>query len=100
MLGGEGTHPDECTDCGIRLVLGVHQSAAGFYIGTWCACGPYSRESDYFATREDAAAGLTEWQADLPRVAARTPGYIPDPNFTITSVEGEALEDIVTQLFD
>ena len=27
---------------------------AGYYIGTWCGCGPYSRESGYYRTREDA----------------------------------------------
>jgi hypothetical protein len=37
--------PGTCEDCGVELVPGVHRSAAGFYIGTWCDCGPYSRAS-------------------------------------------------------
>ncbi len=29
-----------CPDCGVRLNPEVLQSAAGFYIGTRCDCGP------------------------------------------------------------
>jgi hypothetical protein len=49
---------DVCPDCKIKLVPRVLQSAAGFYIGTACECGPYSRESDYFKRREDAQKEL------------------------------------------
>ena len=51
--------PCTCQDCGTKLVLQVCRSAAGYYLGTWCDCGPYSRESDYFDTREEAEAALT-----------------------------------------
>ena len=30
----------------------------GYYIGTSCNCGPYSRESEYFKTRAEAQAAL------------------------------------------
>lgn len=36
----------------------MYQSPAGFYIGTWCDCGPYSRESGYFRTLDMARAIL------------------------------------------
>jgi hypothetical protein len=38
--------------------LAVHSSAAGFYIGTVCDCGPYTRESGYYRTRALAQADL------------------------------------------
>jgi len=51
--------PAVCADCGRKLVLDVHRSAAGYYIGTYCNCGPYSRESDYFSSHERAIVALT-----------------------------------------
>jgi hypothetical protein len=50
--------PDICPDCGTKLSLQVLRSAAGFYIGTQCDCGPYSRESDYFESRDSAETSL------------------------------------------
>lgn len=47
-----------CTDCNASLDLIVCMSAAGYYIGRWCECGPYSRESHYFRTRNEAEAAL------------------------------------------
>ena len=49
---------DVCPDCGVKLVLDVYQSAAGYYVGTFCHCGPYSRESGYYRTREEAKKDL------------------------------------------
>ena len=43
-----------CPDCGVKLELQVLCSAAGYYIGTECCCGPYSRESGYYKKEEDA----------------------------------------------
>lgn len=40
--------PGVCCDCKTELVPDVHRSAAGYYIGTFCECGPYSRESGYY----------------------------------------------------
>lgn len=52
--------PATCDDCGVEVALAVHQSAAGYYVGTWCNCGPYSRESSYYATRDEAERALFE----------------------------------------
>ena len=47
---------DQC-DCGHDLPLQVCQSAGGYYLGRWCNnCGPFSRESGYYATHEEAEA--------------------------------------------
>jgi len=50
--------PATCEDCGVAVTLEVQISAAGFYVGTWCECGPYSRESGYYPTREKAEVAL------------------------------------------
>ena len=47
---------ETCGDCGWNLTIDVHRSAAGYYWGTWCGCGPYSRESGYYPTEEAALA--------------------------------------------
>lgn len=57
-LGNEAIHPNKCEDCGVVLHLQVLRSNAGYYIGTFCNCGPYSRESDYYPKREDAQIAL------------------------------------------
>lgn len=56
--------PETCSDCHITPKLSVYSSpgGAGYYIGTYCECGPYSRESDYFKTRELAEKALAEWK--------------------------------------
>lgn len=45
-----------------HLELQVCQSAAGYYVGTWCPEeGPVSRESqEYYATRAEAQAALDQ----------------------------------------
>ncbi len=48
----------KCEDCGSDLPLQVLSSAAGSYVGTACECGPYSRESDYYPSHEDAKKAL------------------------------------------
>ena len=61
MLPGEtiaSGAPSTCPDCKKELKLEVLMSNAGYYIGTWCDCGPYSRESGYFRTRELAEKAL------------------------------------------
>lgn len=48
-----------CIDCGTELNIRVLSSAAGYYIGFLCSqCGPYSRESGYYRTREAAETDL------------------------------------------
>ncbi len=44
---------DKCEDCGTELKPQVLKTCA-YYVGTCCECGPYSRETGYFATREEA----------------------------------------------
>lgn len=54
----KGINGCECI-CGAELPLKVCQSAAGYYLGYFCnRCGPYSRESGYFGTPEEAEAAL------------------------------------------
>lgn len=49
-----------CSVCGTELHIKVCVSAAGFYIGFSCPnCGPYSRESGYFPSREEADQALS-----------------------------------------
>lgn len=62
--------PSTCPDCGVKLELQVLHSGAGYYIGTFCNCGPYSRESGYYGTREQA-------QADLQTFTLRDMRYRP-----------------------
>lgn len=68
MLSGEtiaSGGPRKC-DCGTQLKLEVLHSNAGYYIGTQCPeCGPWSRESGYFKTRELAQDALDNntWEA-------------------------------------
>lgn len=50
--------PPRCRDCGVMPPVAVHMSAAGYYVGTYCNCGPYSRESGYYPSREDAQHAL------------------------------------------
>ncbi|MEA2180927.1 MAG: hypothetical protein QOF69_112 [Solirubrobacteraceae bacterium] len=47
-----------CENCGKMPRLAVRSSAAGFYVGTVCDCGPYTRESGYYRTRALAQADL------------------------------------------
>lgn len=51
--------PAVCPDCGLTVRVGVRWSAAGWYIGGWCNCGPYSRESGYYRS-EDVAREIYE----------------------------------------
>lgn len=49
--------PSKCSECGVEPKLEVLKSNA-YYIGTMCDCGPYSRESGYYETREEAEKAL------------------------------------------
>lgn len=55
VLTGARRH---CSACGVTMDFEVLRSAAGYYIGTRCDCGPNSRETSYFPTYELAAALL------------------------------------------
>ena len=54
----DGGASPTCDECGVTVQLQVCHSAAGYYVGTWCNCGPYSRESGYYQRREEAQAAL------------------------------------------
>ena len=63
MLPGEtiaSGAPTTCADCFKDVQNEVLQSAAGYYIGSICECGPYSRESGYYRTEEDAQRALDD----------------------------------------
>jgi hypothetical protein len=61
MLPGEtiaSGAPNTCPECRTELGNQVLRSAAGFYVGTRCECGPYSRESGYYRTEQEAQRAL------------------------------------------
>lgn len=61
MMPGETIRsgaPATCPECNKKLTAEVLQSYAGYYIGTICFCGPYSRESGYYNTYAEAQANL------------------------------------------
>lgn len=55
LLGADKT----CPDCKVTLKMNIYWSPAGYYIGTFCNCGPYSRESSYYST-EGLAKGTLQ----------------------------------------
>lgn len=67
MLQGEtilSGAPVRCPECNTYTGIGVFsvlKSSAGYYVGTFCKCGPYSRETEY-GTREQAEIWLQELQ--------------------------------------
>lgn len=82
MLPGEtigSGAPDICPDCKMRLILKVLRSAAGYYLGTQCNCGPYSRESGYYPNKEEAEAALRRTQGlKLHADDSRTSRYVEE----------------------
>ena len=59
-----------CPDCNRHLPLQVLLSGAGYYVGTQCCCGPYTRESHYYASRTEAQQAL-----DTDTINFRDAGY-------------------------
>lgn len=60
-LQGEivGESKTTCINCGEEMEAKVCRSAAGWYIGFFCGnCGPYSRESGYYRTMEEATKAM------------------------------------------
>ena len=55
--------PNRCPTCEALALIRVCHSGGGYYLGSWCDCGPYSRESTYFRTEYDATIALRAWQA-------------------------------------
>jgi hypothetical protein len=46
-----GSH---CDTCDTDLEPQVMSTAGGYYVGTKCKCGPFSRESNYYASEAEA----------------------------------------------
>ena len=53
-------HEPGCATCQARPEPDIYRSGAGFYVGRWCRCGPFSRDSEYYQTREEAVKALEE----------------------------------------
>jgi len=73
MLKGETilTGADKaCEICGEPYSFEVMHSSAGFYIGSQCCVGPWTRESRYWDRRTEAELALKLW-ADGHYVGAR-----------------------------
>lgn len=67
MIAGEtilSGAADTCGSCNIKLVLQPLRSGAGWYLGTACYCGPYSRESIYFETEEEAKKAISSGEPE------------------------------------
>ena len=56
----EAVYPEYCSQCDKRLDLGVYHTDAGYYVGTECDCGPFSRDTPYFIRQGDAEIVLRE----------------------------------------
>lgn len=52
-----GAEP-HCDLCNSGVNVEVCQGMSGWYIGTDCSCGPFSRETEYFASEEEARKAL------------------------------------------
>jgi len=46
--------PKSCKQCDYIFEFQVMSSPAGYYVGTSCLCGPYTRETGYFKTPVEA----------------------------------------------
>ena len=47
-----------CEECKRFVFFQILKSGAGYYVGTECNCGPYTRESGYYETEEEANEAL------------------------------------------
>ena len=57
--------PRRCDECGVTVEFKVCRSNAGYYVGTECNCGPYTRETVYFGDWDMAARILQLWDKGL-----------------------------------
>lgn len=65
MMSGETIQTGSaqfCDECNVDALskLDVYCSGAGYYVGTYCDCGPFSRESRYYATHAEAEVALAD----------------------------------------
>lgn len=54
MVDASKLAPQRCGRCGMEFKTEVVSSVAGHYVLTHCRCGPLSRDSDYYATKDEA----------------------------------------------
>lgn len=54
-----------CDECDESLEPMVCRSAAGYYVGQWCKCGPYDRLSGYYRTHAEAAKVVWLYDEEL-----------------------------------
>jgi hypothetical protein len=81
MLKGETLlygAPRTCPNCGFMPELKVYWTVAGYYIGTYCNCRPYSRESGYYRTEKEAEAAFRTGPSAYKRSSAssRVPALV------------------------
>lgn len=63
MLPGETLQngaEEICSLCGCIAEVKPMSSAAGWYLGSACGCGPYTRESVYYPSRERLDIAIRE----------------------------------------
>lgn len=93
MMEGEYSGQHKCEDCGVEMEEEVLRSAAGYYIGTQCNCGPYGRGSHYYPTREAAQADL-----DAQTVNRRDTDFHPG-ELVIVELDDETTIDDLWEAF-
>lgn len=74
--------PRTCPSCKREVELEVCRSGAGYYVGSHCNCGPYTRESDYYPSYPEAEKDLSGFADALekghnPPKTARSTGFKP-----------------------
>ena len=62
-----------CSTCKTYAELQIMRSPAGFYLGSMCNCGPYSRESHYYNSKDQLQHDI-----DNNCVKYRTTEYTPN----------------------
>lgn len=87
MFAGETIRtgaPATCPTCNITPDFLVYSSNAGYYIGTYCNCGPYTRESNYYTTPQEAEgaleSGYVAWRGPLFQ-KVEVHGYVMVPQW-------------------
>lgn len=69
--------PKICQDCNTEVEFKVMTNGLAYYVGTECACGPYSRETGYIPTRQEAEKALeliNDGDIHNPEARVRMPG--------------------------
>lgn len=79
-----------CLDCSRKPDWRVLQSPAGWYVGTICNCGPYSRETEYFDDENLANEALRLLSIDRNVLVTKAVMEItPDEVRGVAVIDGE-----------